>query len=78
MCRRKSENLAQLITCLLACLDPIKQDGEDFNRKRKEARRTLSKGGRVPAFQAGCRGFEPRLPLHVVNRLSGRALEAVL
>src|SRR5947209_15131340 len=20
--------------------------------------------GRVPAFQAGCRGFEPRLPLH--------------
>ena len=24
---------------------------------------------RHPAFQAGCRGFEPRLPLHAVNRL---------
>ena len=25
---------------------------------------------RHPAFQAGCRGFEPRLPLHRVHRLS--------
>src|SRR5258708_16639494 len=24
---------------------------------------------RVPAFQAGCRGFEPRLPLFSINRL---------
>jgi hypothetical protein len=32
---------------------------------------------RAPAFQAGCRGFEPRLPLHAVNRLSRRASEAV-
>ncbi len=23
----------------------------------------------VPAFQAGCRGFESRLPLHGTNRL---------
>ena len=25
---------------------------------------------RAPAFQAGCRGFEPRLPLHRLHRLS--------
>src|SRR6266568_3408012 len=25
--------------------------------------------GRVPAFQADCRGFESRLPLHALNRL---------
>ena len=24
-------------------------------------------GGRVPAFQAGCRGFESRLPLHLAR-----------
>src|SRR5579883_2913929 len=32
--------------------------------------------GRVPAFQAGCRGFESRLPLFSVNRLSEAAFQA--
>ena len=30
----------------------------------------------VPAFQAGCRGFEPRLPLFSMNRLSESAWQA--
>src|SRR3989440_6933440 len=32
--------------------------------------------GRVPAFQAGCRGFESRLPLFHLNRLFTGSLEA--
>src|SRR5437879_6026353 len=32
--------------------------------------------GRVPAFQAGCRGFESRLPLHALNRLFTGLLQA--
>ena len=32
------------------------------------ARCASSSAGRAPAFQAGCRGFEPRLALYVVSR----------
>ena len=34
--------------------------------------------GRVPAFQAGCRGFEPRLPLSSLSRRSRSASQAAL
>src|SRR2546429_1036761 len=75
MCRRRSANSARVITCLRVCRDPIKQDGRDFNRKTKGAR-TPSSESRVPAFQAGCRGFEPRLPLQALNRLFTGSLQA--
>ena len=31
---------------------------------------------RIPAFQAGCRGFEPRLPLQRIHRLFAGRSEA--
>ena len=36
----------------------------------------VTQSGRVPAFQAGCRGFESRLPLFSLNRLFTGSPEA--
>src|SRR5205085_12424690 len=38
--------------------------------------RKRAANSRHPAFQAGCRGFEPRLPLSSLNRLFTGALQA--
>src|SRR6266704_5235416 len=48
------------------------------NQQRSVLQRYLhQKSSRAPAFQAGCRGFESRLPLSCMNRLCAGRSEAV-
>jgi hypothetical protein len=49
-----------------------------FNRRRYPAFTYFycTFSGRVPAFQAGCRGFEPRLPLSCIDRLCASRSQA--
>ena len=56
---------------------PRKIEEAPLNKPVKATRIKQAAFLREPAFQAGCRGFEPRLPLHRIDRLSRRASQAV-